>query len=275
MIFGEYQLLIDMTRKVLDISDIFNKRGSDIAVLLGCGPSINEISDQQWDVINKNDKWAVNNWLYHPTIVPTFYHVELKAYDFDLFKRRLTEKVDLYKDVHFIIPSIRTVKLVNKETGEKYRVGLDQAIPYQCQYVYKYDFASRGKHTMDVKEKNINADYIIKSSSLTKSYDTSMTLVLEILYKMGYKRIYLYGIDLINSYYFWTGGDERYGEVHHQTNKQHEGKDPNLPHQTYKIKNFIVDFNKRHMMLKGRNIFVGHKKTMLYPEIEYKDILEG
>jgi hypothetical protein len=89
---------------------------------------------------------------------------------------------------------------------------------------------------------------------------------------MGYEEIIIFGIDLSNSYYFWSDGGKEFGETHHKWNKQHEGKDPAQPHATYKIKDFIVDFNERWMKPNGRSLYVGHKNTLLYPEVEFKDI---
>ena len=61
--------------------DFFKYKNSDTAVFLGSGQSINNISMQEWVVINKNcDLWTVNNWVYHPFVVPDFYMVESKWY---------------------------------------------------------------------------------------------------------------------------------------------------------------------------------------------------
>jgi hypothetical protein len=250
-----------MGRVFSNVSALSNHKKSDVAVFLGSGQSINAMTPEQWEVIHACDKWTVNNWCYHPTVVPHFYHVELKAYDFGIVQGRLLEKRKEYRNVKFLIPGNKP-KLAN-------------AIPPECE-VFTYDFRARStKHSKFLDPKDIDANYVIDPKILTKSYDNSITLVIELMYKMGYRAVYLYGVDLQNSYYFWTGGSKKvYGTVHHQTNKEHEGKDPKLPHNTYRVKNFIVDFNSRFMLPAQRAIYVGHTKTALHPEIEFRDILE-
>jgi len=36
------------------------KRTSDTALFFGCGPSINDITKDDWEVLKKYDVWAVN-----------------------------------------------------------------------------------------------------------------------------------------------------------------------------------------------------------------------
>ncbi len=236
--------------RVRSLNELRREKKTRIAVFLGCGPSINDVTEEQWKCLTKYDIWAVNNWIYHPTIVPDFYHVELKHYDFDIMKRRIEEKEAQYRNTNFILPKKKSFDL--------------------CPVGYKiYTYVTKSR---DPKRTHVifNADYKpAPGFVLTKSYDMSITAIFELLYNFKYELVYIIGIDLYDSRYFWTGGKEEYGEVHHQWNKEHENKDINLPHNTYKIKDYIVDFNKRWMLSNGRKICVGHKNTLLYPEIEY------
>lgn len=237
----------------------------EVAVLLGSGPSINSITQDQWNKIQTYDIWSMNNWIYHPSIVPHFYHLELKSYNFHIFKERLKAKKDAYAGCSFIIPD-RPIKI--KQGKGKIRVGLEHAIlPHDRIYKYSLFVSPRkGSH-------NIRANRKLRNNCLTKVYDASISVVLELLYKFAYSRVYLFGIDLIDSRYFWTGGDPIYGRVHHQTNKSHEGKPPEQPHATAHMKDYIVDFNQRMMSPLSRNLYVGHTETLLYPDIPYCNIL--
>jgi hypothetical protein len=239
---------------------------SDTCVLLGSGPSICDISEKEWEVIHGFDSCALNNWVYHPTFVPNFYFIEVKWYNYDLIQRRLKEKFELYKDVIFFFPKGKGIR--NPHTNVTVPLkDVAKGFPTRIEY----NLVSRDrKRTHAIW----TADYKIVPSKFTKSYDVSITNIFEFLFRMGYKKIILYGVDLTSSYYFWTGGDPKYGEVHHQWNKQHEDKDPKLPHATYKIQDFIVDFNSRWMKPEGREIMVGHKTTALYPYLRYVDVKE-
>lgn len=258
-----------------NISEMYQYKKSDTAILLGSGPSINEITPEQNNVINICDKWTLNNWIYHPTIVPDFYHLELKYFNFFIFQRRMNEKRELYKNVKFFIADKKKkITLILPDMTMKKGAGsLIDAIGPQHQYVFKFNCRFMGKSN----DKTINANYKMKPNAnvLTKKHVMSITLMLEIMYKFGYKKIYVYGVDLKDSRYFWTGGDKSiYGEIHHQHNKEHEGKNPDTPHATYRIKDFMIDFNKRFMIPEGRQIFTATKNTLLYPGLEYKDIME-
>lgn len=259
-----------MEPKILSLLKPYKK--SNTAVFLGCGMSIRDITKEQWDKIKTFDTWAINNFIYHPSFVPNFYHVELKTYDYEIFQRRLKQKKNQYLATKFIFPS----KAVMKQYGNK---RLAQLV--RMPFVFEYDFTPRdpkrlkiGLTANDFKNTtNTDARYKFNDNLITKSYNISLTCVLEIMYRMGYANIIMFGVDLQNSYYFWTGKDPIYGEVHHQTNKEHHGKNPELPHNTVIVSGFIKDFGHR-MAQKNAHLFIGHKKTLLYPDVPYKDIME-
>ena len=231
---------------------LIRQRKTDNCVFLGSGDSINRITDEQWFKIKKMDIWTVNNWIYHPSIVPDFYHVEAKWYDYGILKRRFEEKKEQYGGVNFIFPKGKSIRMKDDR-----RVRLSDIV-FEGANKFTYDSRPRdNKRTSKV----FDANYKMKMK-LTKSYDMSVTLLFEMMFRFGYETITLFGVDLYNSYYFWTGRPEC-GEVHHQTNKSHEGKNPTLPHATAKIYQFIADFNERWMKKHGREIFIGHEDTLL------------
>lgn len=237
---------------IKDFRQLLKLRRTENCVFLGSGSSINNITPEQWQRIKHYDIWTVNNWVYHTSIVPNFYHVEAKWYDYNILKRRFHEKRRLYKDVNFIFPKGKSIRLKDDK-----RVLLSDIV-FSNANKFDYEMQPRDHKRTD---KVFNANYKIKGK-LTKSYDMSLTAIFEMLFRFEYQNITTFGIDLYNSYYFWTGRPEC-GEVHHQTNKSHEGKDPEMPHATVKIWQFIVDFNKRWMQPAGREICVGHDDTML------------
>jgi len=245
-----------------DIRNLSAFKKSTIAFLLGSGQSIRRIADEEWEIIKRHDIWTVNNWIYHPFIIPDFYHVEAKKYNFEVLQRRFREKKESYKLVKFIFPRKKTLRMRRKE-----RIPLSYIVPDS---MMKFEYSLRSRD-IGRTHNPFNADYVMDGVLLTKSYDMSMTILFELLYKFDYEVVVLYGIDLLDSYYFWTNWKEC-GEVHHQTNKEHEGKDPNSPHNTIRIKDFIIDFNNRWMIPNGREIFVGHTRTGLHPELDFVDI---
>jgi hypothetical protein len=234
------------------ISEIYEQKKSDTAVFLGSGSSINNISDDQWEAISKTDTWTVNNWVYHP-FIPRFYHVEVKSYNKDIVKRRIAERGDDYNNTNFI---------VNK--NRKYI--LDVIGPKENIYSYKMN-------KINVVKENIIPKYKpdINTNILTCNLNSSLTMLLELMCRLKYKRVVFFGVDLFNSLYFWTDKLE-YGETHCQWNKDHEGRKPDQPHNTSHVKNFIVWFSEKRMSEIGGKFFVGHKDTMLYPDLDLYDI---
>ena len=246
-----------------DINQLYKHKSSSVCVLLGSGKSINKISEAKWKILQNFDLWAINNWIYHPFIVPDFYHVETKHYGYDILQRRFQEKQEAYKNTKFIFPKGKWIK---SATGNPRKLS---AVVSEDFNRFEYQIKARdSKRTHNP----FTADYKMNPCFYTKSYDMSITALFEMLFLFKYEKIILFGIDLIDSYYFWTGGNPKYGEVHHQTNKAHEGKDPNRPHNTYKIKDFIIDFNERWMKPVGREILTGHKKTSLYPDLKFDSL---
>jgi len=247
----------DYTVQQLDILKNYNT-----AVFLGSGTSINRISKKQWKLIQQCDIWTVNNWVYHPMIVPDFYHVETKYYGYEILERRFKEKKELYKNVKFIFQKGKAIKVNGRPRP------LRNVIPLDFN-AYEYNMVKRDpKRT----HRPFNANYKVDTTKLTKSYDMSITAIFELMCRMGYKNIVTFGIDLYDSNYFWTHGGKRFGEVHHQTNKEHEGKDSREPHNTFRIKDFLIDVNKRWMLPNKKRLWVGHEDTMLHPHLKMADL---
>jgi len=237
-----------------DFASLKTERQKDWAVLLGSGTSINRLTLFQWSkLFYYHDVWALNNWVYHPFAVPDFYHVEVKRYNYRLIQRRLIEKQNRYKGTKFIFQHGKRIG-VNGEKVPLHKVTFAGALKYEYEV-----FMRDPKRQM----KRFNAHYRIRPGIPTKSYDMSLTTVLDMMYQCGYEKVVLAGVDMHNSYYFWTGGDPIYGEVHHQTNKAHEAKDPNLPHATSRARDFLIDFDRRHMRPQGRRIVLAHPNPFL------------
>lgn len=232
-----------------NIEHIYKHKKSDIAIFLGSGPSINNITPKQWDIISKHDSWTMNNWLYHP-FVPNFYHPEVKSYNRELWKKRKLEMGDKFKDTVFIINMDRTY-LLDVIGKQKYI------------YCYKMNKINVTNNPIIPKYKS-DTD----PNTLTCNLNSSMTLLLELLCRFKYKKVIFFGVDMYDSTYFWTNRPE-YGEVHAQWNKDHEGRNPKQPHNASHLVNFIAWFSKNKM---NDGFFVGHKDTSLYPELEYYDI---
>jgi len=228
-----------------NLKDLLRQKTSDTAVYLGSGESINEITKEQWNIIKNFDTWGINNWHYHP-FVPTFFSAEVKSYNRPLWKKRQLQRLPEYQNVKYICSS-------NKNMPE--------FIDYSLFDVFVYDMNKIGDERIPVPNHKI--DMNPKPNTLTCVGGVSISILMELYFRMEYKRIIMLGTDMMTGKYFWSGKPE-FGEVHEQTNKAREGKDPNLPHNTAHMKSYIINYSKKYIP-----IYICTKNTLLYPEIPF------
>ena len=195
------------------------KKNSDCAVFLGCGPSINDITDEQWAKIKSMDIWTSNNWYIHD-VIPNFYHLEVKLHrNGEYSAKKIKEREQDYANVNWI---------------------LDKTRPYLFDIVgansniYAYDKSYRGD----------DGFYEPTPDQVQVSCGASITIVLDLMQKMNYDKIYFCGVDLYSSEYFWTNNKDYKGkDVPYliSTCKPDE-RDPKDPHTTLKTAKFIKEF---------------------------------
>jgi len=239
------------------IKEIVEKKKHDVAIFLGSGPSIHNISIDQWRQFNDYDTWTVNNFIYHWYTDIDFYHVEVKPYNKDIWKQRKLEHGDRYQYTNFII---------NKNPKRK-NILVDIIGKYGN--IYEYNM-----HKINTKKEAIVPVYKTPKdlNTLVCNLNSSVTMILELFYRFKYKKVIFFGVDMNNSEYFWSNG--QYGKTHCLFNKDHEkGKQASDPHSTSHIKNFILWFSKEKMKEVGGQFYVGHKDTALYPGLEFFDVL--
>jgi hypothetical protein len=244
-----YSLRGKMYRPLTEI-----ERETNDVVLLCTGSSLNDVTDREWKWLLKHDTLAVNNFVYHPWIVPKWNHLEIKSYDFPYQQRYLDIKWEKgWKNTGYIFPAERADYIASC-IGHK-----DEAI------IYTYKYKKRGEHPKINPNVEINANFNPNDGMIYKSYDASMTSIIQILYMMGYDNIIIVGMDMLNSGYFWSDWDI---DVHDKHNKAREGKPIDQPHNASHLKDFVIDFNEKHMLPKGREICIVSTKTALYPALK-------
>lgn len=206
-----------------DIKNLIGMKKHNEAIFLGCGPSINELSEDDWEKIKDMDIWVSNNWFIHD-IVPDFYHLEVKMHRNGPFAKHMIEsKRELYKDVNWVLDKTRP-----------YLLDIVKSEWYDNIYTYKKSY--RGN----------DGNYKPTPGMVQVSCMASITIILDLMQKMDYENIYLCGVDLYSSEYFWTN-NEKYD--HHNipymisTCKPDE-RHPKAPHATFKTAKFISEFGK-------------------------------
>ena len=206
---------------IQDIKDLKNKKNSKEAIFLGCGPSINQITVSQWKKIKEMDIWTSNNWFIHD-VVPNFYHLEVKPHRNGEFAASMVKKrSEDYKNVNWILDRTRSYlfDIVDKD-------------------LYKNIFSYNKTYRTD------DGFYTPTPKHVQVSCLASITIVLDLMQKMNYEKIYFCGVDLYSSEYFWTN-NKKYKDCeipHLITTCKPDERDPKDPHTTLKTAKFIKEF---------------------------------
>jgi len=212
-------------RPILEIKE---KKKNNSAIFLGCGPSINDLDI---DFIKDKDVWANNNFIIHDSIVPDFYHLELKEHrNGPTFRKLLKQKENSYKNVNWILNEQRgyLLRSINPKIFEN--IFLYRKIKVHCL--------------------------------------ASLTIILQIMAEMNYEKIYFCGVDLYNSNYFWSNRedikvpdiiksckpDERPSDSIHPTQERNIGS---------WIKQFAKDNNLELINVSQKSLLSNYIKTEL------------
>ena len=112
-------------------------RTSDVLYILGCGSSVNDLSDRQIDLINKSDSIGINLFIVHELIKPSYYSVEIvdsghddKVKNSQMYCSLLKEKTTRNKNLKFIVnlESWSTVKRMIPNIQKYGQVNLIQQV---------------------------------------------------------------------------------------------------------------------------------------------------
>jgi len=220
---------------LIDFKKLIEYKKSNYGIFLGCGSSINDITGVQWKIIEKCDVWTSNNFIYH-WFVPDFYHLELKSGKqewLDLWRRRKLEKGDSYNKVKFI---------VNRDH-------CDHLLPQIGDHPIVFGYPRKVWKSNSSCKRNLNF--------ANHSNNASFTLVLDLLSRMNYEKVVLFGVDLKNAKYFWTDNKE-FGETHCNTNKNL--KKDSMHTTALRVLNFTCDVSYKWF---NRKLYLGYKKSLL------------
>ena len=162
-------------------------RRNDVALFLGSGPTINKLKEKDMPHLAQYDIWTLNNFIIHNFIVPDFWHAEIKP--------------------HRSGPLISRLALSKRELYSKTKIILNKDRPYLLNYFpeysnfFFYNVVGSDSHSQNLYKAGGPLNH------LRVSCLASITLVLELMVKMGYKQINFLGVDLFSGEYFWTNND--------------------------------------------------------------------
>lgn len=175
--------------------DILKYKTSDTIFLLGSGPSINDITAEQWNQIRKHNSIGFNYWFIHE-FIPTFYMFQ------DAHNNMLDILNDKYKDIPFLIRGSAFAQ--GKFNLKDHRFNSLKGNPVY--FINEYPISSRCSIEIKLLIKYIDALGLIpfgRIADFVPKWRNTLGLLLSLSYQMGYKKIVLCGMDMKDSHHFW------------------------------------------------------------------------
>lgn len=229
------------------------KKRTDTLAIMGSGPSINELTQEDIAFLNEVDVLAFNLWAYHD-LVPQFYIYEAasdpKIHDtfFDLMDKRQTD----YRDVVFLAKCVpwflRKGNLA--EEFNRFPPSLISRIRLLRMKRLKYynctDFdpsVFRGRRPIHPQ---------IQSRG-------TVTIALSLAYAMSYEQVILYGIDMSAGGHFWENRKETTHDLHSLAQL--------LPDGALGLIDVIRLYRENLFVPHNKELFIASKSSHLYPHL--------
>jgi len=247
---------------------------NDTVFILGCGPSINNISCKKWNIIAKSDTIASNFWLIHK-FIPKIYFYEVgdatakKEYEtfFKLLEKRSADYENVVKIVMDLYSHGASKSKIIFNSPKKWRKNLYTA----------YNIPSIARNEKELAE---NIDYLASKGhfnfsehikSLFKSTNTLSALI-ALSIKMGYKTIVLCGIDLKNIRYFFNDSKlyPKYSSIYGKCANSYPPllyTEIGLVHGIMAIDSIIWKIKEQILDPNGIKIYVENRSSALWPRI--------
>ena len=247
----------------------FNLKNSDTLFILGSSNGINSITKDQWAHIREHDSFALNTWAIHEHI-PDYYMIERGSdvmFDTD---KMITDLIIRKKEVY------NKTKIIIKDSEHAVFKGVSDILAADIEVNLLNNFlipASNVNCLLKFKKIWSFVRRLFPSSLILKTHG-SIFSILDIAKSIGYKKVVLCGVDLLNQGYFWE--DAKYSDINkdlllyrqyklatdcNYSNKTHRTNDSNVHTLTIidAIKTYYLD-EKTDM-----DIYVLYKETALYP----------
>lgn len=272
-----YQLVEKAEKQGFSVAlrnNMINYKSSDRIYILGSGPSINAISQEQWAFINEHDSFAFN-WFFANPHIPTFFHMELIDDNFEIFKYCYTEKSSEFKSR----PAIFNYRKLPAETSKENLGFIDNlymSVPKSLGGTSEHDFKALLEYYY-FKRNYLEENLIIQ-------YDASLIIAISFAVLMGYKQIILAGVDLDSYDYFFYDRNlynsnladkiREYKLEEQERRKRkinvgqlHRIADPGLCKQMT-VDQVVLVMNEMVLKPKGIELYLQNSKSILYPSLQ-------
>mgnify|MGYP001057530210 CR=1 FL=1 len=250
-------------------NEILKYKTSDTMFLLGSGPSINDISKEQWEHIAKHNSIGFNYWFVHD-FVPTYYMYQ--GVD-ETMLELLKDTNRKYKNVPFLLRGA-DIAAGRFDTSDE-RINVLKNNPVY--YLNTYPISSKCSIEIRKLLKYVEALGFFtfdKIADFVPKFRGSLGLLISLSYQMGYKKIILCGMDMKDSSHFWDSSfysqvKDKYNLPSMQDTNLNTFTDgshsPNtVPKYVYSLRDWVLDKHNVEILLLNSD-------SCLYPELDIYD----
>ena len=189
---------------LLERLDLSSWKTSDTLFVLGSASSINEISDERWQIIGKHDSVGINFWPAHP-FIPRFFHFENIDFDvqpvmYDALQKLLERRSEDYAKTLKIITEVNSTgqrqTIFDLPEGMKKNLYVGFSMPVVARNEEELRYGIQYFRSIGAFSPHARFAWLFK-------YGGSVIAMMTLGVLMGYRRIVLCGVDLNKQDYFY------------------------------------------------------------------------
>ncbi len=180
--------------------NILKHKKSDTLFILGSGPSINEITPDEWKHIATCDSVGFNRWMAHD-FIPTYYFIQFvnSGALLRLYRKRSPE----YKNVPLLIRGDRFANgLVPLSDMKRYEF----LKSHELYYVKEYAISSHCAIKPEKPFRHVETLGMMTHGRIgpfVPKWRSTLGLMTSWAYQLGYQKIVFCGMDMQNNDHFW------------------------------------------------------------------------
>jgi hypothetical protein len=263
--------------------DLIKYKSSDTVFILGSGSSITQISDDKWDHIDQHDSIGLNRWPIHE-FIPTYHVFETRMdpeyEDFtQTYWKLLDRRQKEYSQIPIILKGLSSLyRKLSLEDIPNWLIGklilscdssyhniLTPASPSGrnetlLQYLYNRGQFQPGKMNVLYRKRG------------------SISYLIHLALYLGYNKIVLCGVDMVDSAYFFDENNEYYKKknipIPRTPTAEYDNHDDSEPHKTNdlsagKLTLEKIIYSLNDLILESYNVdlYVENTKSALYPRL--------
>ncbi|MEJ2905686.1 hypothetical protein WAE58_24795 [Pedobacter panaciterrae] len=268
----------------LNTKSISDNKKSDTLFILGSGPSINEITDEEWSYIKKNESWGFNFWFCHD-FIPSAYIIQSvyrrsddkqKAFADSLdqlMTDMLTDKKERYTKVNFFArgDGVNNQKFFNSKIGTFIKNNFRENIFLMPEC----PISSKNKVNPYLFMQVLNKNGFLTSTKEVlpiPKFGSTIGELIPLALILGFKKIVLCGIDMNDGAHFYDKeiNYEKYPMLRtlselNNNREKHEHMDSST--RLYTVKDIVIEQNRFATENMGAKIYTFKTSSSLYPDI--------